>query len=199
MVLSEFPNEVHDKHWRRRLITHEPCLKHFSKNTAQAPDWTFHFYNLSRHPCTSWQKKLLLSGSLLVKTELQLFNSSPRVLRFRVCHCDMRGGTDDLRVLAEDGLEGFIPVNHGTKHQRLEDQTEENKRGHTYSRHTRGENNVWILTQDTLPSVYMVWLLRFPSQIQAILIKPYTGTIKKADQIHGYSVSTSRKLSQNCK
>lgn len=31
VVLSEFPNETHNKHWFKRLITKEPCLKHFSK------------------------------------------------------------------------------------------------------------------------------------------------------------------------
>lgn len=29
------------------------------------------------------------------------------------------GGGHDLHVLREDGLEGFVSVNHGTKHQRL--------------------------------------------------------------------------------
>lgn len=57
-------------------------------------------------------------------------NSSPRVLRFQVCHCDVGCGADDLCVLADDGLKGFVPVNHGTKHQRLEDHRGENKHGH---------------------------------------------------------------------
>lgn len=41
VVLSEFPNEIHEKHWGKRVITKKPCLKHFPKNVAQAPDWTW--------------------------------------------------------------------------------------------------------------------------------------------------------------
>lgn len=137
VVLSEFPNEMHDKHWCKRLITKEPCLKHFPKNVAQAPKGTwipffssfFVSLHLFKEDKEKW-KKLLLSWSLLVQLELQ--NSSPRVLCFRVCHCDMGSGTDDLRVLADDGLKGFIPVNHGTKNQRLDDHRGENKHGKMY-------------------------------------------------------------------
>lgn len=97
---------------------------------------SFFFFNLSLYPYTS-SKRTRKNGRSCSSAEVSLFNwsaskTSPRVLRFWVCHCDRGSGTDDLRVLADDGLKGFIPVNHGTKNQRLEDHRGENKHGKMY-------------------------------------------------------------------
>lgn len=54
VVLSEFPNEIHNKHWCKRLITKEPCLKHFSKKhstgTQMEMDSLFFLKSLSVSP-----------------------------------------------------------------------------------------------------------------------------------------------------
>lgn len=50
---------------------------------------------------------------------------SLRRLELRTCR--RFGGSHDFHVLCEDGLKGFVSVNHGTKHQWLGDKKRKRK------------------------------------------------------------------------